>query len=96
MPIPISARYGDNVTKRSDNTTWYRGPSLLDYLETIEIEGDAAEQPFRFPVQWVNRPNLDFRGYAGTVSSGTHQRGRSDHGGGIGTSDVEVKEIVDL
>jgi bifunctional enzyme CysN/CysC len=68
--IPISARFGDNVT-RSGETPWYRGPVLLDYLESIDVEGEAADAPFRFPVQWVNRPNSDFRGYAGTVASGT-------------------------
>ncbi|MEA2898266.1 MAG: bifunctional enzyme CysN/CysC [Bradyrhizobium sp.] len=69
FPIPISARFGDNIT-RSGATTWYRGPVLLDYLESVDIEDEAAERPFRFPVQWVNRPNPDFRGYAGTVASG--------------------------
>ena len=71
MPIPLSARYGDNVTAPSGNTAWYRGPSLVEYLETIDVESDAAQMPFRFPVQWVNRPNLDFRGYAGTAISGS-------------------------
>jgi bifunctional enzyme CysN/CysC len=70
VPIPISARLGDNVA-RSGDTPWYHGPMLLDYLESIDVEGEAAGKPFRFPVQWVNRPNLDFRGYAGTVASGT-------------------------
>jgi bifunctional enzyme CysN/CysC len=69
FPIPISARFGDNVT-RSGTMTWYRGPALLDYLESVDVEDDAAGKPFRFPVQWVNRPNPDFRGYAGTVVSG--------------------------
>jgi bifunctional enzyme CysN/CysC len=69
--IPISARYGDNVTAASPHTAWYRGPSLLDYLETVAVEDAAADRPLRFPVQWVNRPNLDFRGYAGTVASGS-------------------------
>ncbi len=69
MPIPISARQGDNITRRG-NMSWYDGPLLLDYLETVEVEAEAADRPFRFPVQWVNRPNLDFRGYAGTVVSG--------------------------
>src|SRR5580700_9767299 len=73
--IPISARYGDNITKLSDKTPWYRGPSLLDYLETIDVAREATEKPFRFPVQWVNRPDLDFRGYAGTVASGTINAG---------------------
>ena len=71
MPIPISARYGDNITRPSDKTPWYHGPTLLDYLETIDVESDATKMPFRFPVQWVNRPDLDFRGYAGTIVSGT-------------------------
>jgi bifunctional enzyme CysN/CysC len=70
VPIPISARFGDNIA-RSGNTPWYQGPILLEYLESIDVEGEAAGKPFRFPVQWVNRPNPDFRGYAGTVVSGT-------------------------
>jgi bifunctional enzyme CysN/CysC len=69
-PIPISARFGDNIINRSSLTTWYQGPCVLDYLERIDIRSEQAGQPFRFPVQWVNRPNLDFRGYAGTVASG--------------------------
>ena len=71
VPIPLSARFGDNVTKPSNKTPWYHGPSLRDYLETIDVDSASKDQPFRFPVQWVNRPNLDFRGYAGTVMSGT-------------------------
>jgi bifunctional enzyme CysN/CysC len=70
VPIPMSARYGDNVTQRSGNTPWYHGPTLLEHLETVEIEQDLADRPFRFPVQWVNRPDLDFRGFSGTVASG--------------------------
>ncbi|MGB6448949.1 MAG: sulfate adenylyltransferase subunit CysN [Xanthobacteraceae bacterium] len=70
VPIPISARFGDNVTAASAHTPWYRGPALLHYLESIDIDGDDLAKPFRFPVQWVNRPNQDFRGYAGTVASG--------------------------
>jgi bifunctional enzyme CysN/CysC len=70
VPIPISARFGDNVTAASANTPWYRGPALLHYLESIDIDSDTLAKPFRFPVQWVNRPNQDFRGYAGTVASG--------------------------
>lgn len=70
VPIPISARYGDNIIERSGNTEWYHGPCLLDHLESIDIRSETAGLPFRFPVQWVNRPNLDFRGYAGTVASG--------------------------
>jgi bifunctional enzyme CysN/CysC len=69
-PMPISARFGDNVTKVSDNTPWYQGASLLNYLESIDVESENLVKPFRFPVQWVNRPNPDFRGYAGTVAAG--------------------------
>jgi bifunctional enzyme CysN/CysC len=70
MPIPLSARHGDNIAARSERTPWYDGPSLLEHLETVEVAQNAARLPLRFPVQWVNRPNLDFRGYAGTVASG--------------------------
>ncbi|RUM97178.1 sulfate adenylyltransferase subunit CysN [Pseudaminobacter arsenicus] len=69
VPIPLSARYGDNVTSSSANMGWYEGPTLVEHLETVEI--DQAQAPFRFPVQFVNRPNLDFRGFAGTVASGS-------------------------
>src|SRR5712691_3845186 len=68
--IPLSARYGDNLTERSARTPWYEGPSLLDYLESVEVSDMPGDQPFRFPVQWVNRPNADFRGFAGTVAAG--------------------------
>ncbi len=70
QPIPVSARHGDNVTETSGNTPWYDGPSLMAYLETVEIASGSGEGPFRFPVQWVNRPDADFRGYAGTVAGG--------------------------
>ncbi|MCC6205537.1 MAG: sulfate adenylyltransferase subunit CysN [Hyphomicrobiales bacterium] len=70
VAVPLSARFGDNVTARSANTPWYGGPSLLEHLETVVVDGEAVERPFRFPVQYVNRPNLDFRGFAGTVASG--------------------------
>ncbi|WP_135465804.1 sulfate adenylyltransferase subunit CysN [Crenalkalicoccus roseus] len=75
VPVPISARYGDNVTTRSGNMPWYRGTTLVGHLETVEVEQEAADKPFRFPVQWVNRPNLDFRGFSGTVASGRIARG---------------------
>jgi len=70
VPVPLSARFGDNVTVRSEHTPWYKGPTLVEHLETVDVESDAAAKPFRFPVQWVNRPNLDFRGFSGTVASG--------------------------
>jgi bifunctional enzyme CysN/CysC len=69
-PIPLSARYGDNVTARSERTLWYHGPTLIERLEELDPADDMTEGPFRFPVQWVNRPNLDFRGYSGTVAAG--------------------------
>ncbi|WP_342723602.1 sulfate adenylyltransferase subunit CysN [Bradyrhizobium sp. B097] len=75
VPIPISARHGDNVVNCSGNTQWYDGPCLLGHLESIDIRSDSASQAFRFPVQWVNRPNLDFRGYAGSVVSGSISAG---------------------
>jgi bifunctional enzyme CysN/CysC len=69
--IPISSLVGDNITAASKNTAWYAGPALLDYLESVEIDVTAAQRrPFRMPVQWVNRPNLDFRGFAGLISQG--------------------------
>ncbi|WP_353642886.1 sulfate adenylyltransferase subunit CysN [Mesorhizobium sp. WSM2239] len=74
VPIPMSARFGDNVSRRSTQTGWYAGPTLIDHLETVAV-GEASEQPFRFPVQYVNRPNLDFRGFAGTVASGSVAEG---------------------
>ena len=73
--IPISARYGDNVSSRSKRTPWYSGPHLLEYLETVDVEDDRAGKPFRMPVQWVNRPNSDFRGFAGTIVSGSARAG---------------------
>ncbi len=68
--IPMSARFGDNVTIKSEKMPWYHGPNLLEYLETVQIDNHLQELPFRLPVQYVNRPNLDFRGFAGTVASG--------------------------
>jgi bifunctional enzyme CysN/CysC len=70
VAVPISARLGDNVASRSRRMAWYAGPSLLAHLETVETDLEAAEAPLRFPVQWVNRPNSEFRGFAGTVASG--------------------------
>jgi len=69
--IPLSALRGDNVIERSGQTSWYSGPTLLGYLETVEIAQNSATDSFRFPVQWVNRPSADFRGFAGTVAAGS-------------------------
>ena len=74
-PIPLSALRGDNVIAPSAHMHWYHGPTLLGHLETVDSARGEAERPFRFPVQWVNRPHLDFRGYAGTVASGKIRRG---------------------
>ena len=69
--IPISGLGGDNITESSANTPWYTGLPLLRWLENVEVTADAdLARPFRLPVQWVNRPNLDFRGFAGTIASG--------------------------
>jgi bifunctional enzyme CysN/CysC len=70
IAIPLSARHGDNVIDLSARTPWYEGPSLLDHLETVDVDSKLADMAFRMPVQWVNRPNLDFRGFAGTLASG--------------------------
>jgi len=69
--IPISALRGDNVVVPSKHMPWYFGPALLPYLETVDCGREAVSRPFRMPVQWVNRPNADFRGFAGTIISGT-------------------------
>ena len=70
--IPISGVAGDNIVERSANTPWYTGPVLMPHLETVSIDEEFLEkQPFRMPVQWVNRPNLDFRGFAGTIAGGS-------------------------
>jgi bifunctional enzyme CysN/CysC len=75
-PIPISGFKGDNITGLSENTPWFAGPALLDRLERVEVEAEADRaKPFRLPVQWVNRPNLDFRGFAGLIASGTVKPG---------------------
>jgi bifunctional enzyme CysN/CysC len=70
VAVPLSARFGDNVIARSANTPWYDGPALLTHLESVDVDTAVADGPFRLPVQWVNRPNLDFRGFSGTIVSG--------------------------
>jgi bifunctional enzyme CysN/CysC len=69
--IPMSAVFGDNVIEPGANMPWYRGPTLMRHLETMEVEDASATLPFRMPVQWVNRPSLDFRGFAGRIEGGT-------------------------
>jgi bifunctional enzyme CysN/CysC len=76
LPIPISGFVGDNITSKSANTPWYDGPALMDHLETVELDAERLQsKPFRMPVQWVNRPNLDFRGFSGQVASGVIKPG---------------------
>jgi bifunctional enzyme CysN/CysC len=70
VAVPLSARHGDNVVRRSPAASWYTGPTLLEQLETVQVARDAGGTGLRFPVQWVNRPNQDFRGYSGTIASG--------------------------
>jgi bifunctional enzyme CysN/CysC len=97
--IPVSALKGDNVISPSAHMHWYRGPTLLAHLETVDLGQAEKERPFRFPVQYVNRPHLDFRGYAGTVASGRvargdevviHPSGRSVHVARIVTADGDL------
>ncbi len=76
VAIPMSALKGDNITSQSEQMGWYHGPTLMGYLETVEVDQKRRlKGPFRLPVQWVNRPNLDFRGFAGTIASGVIEPG---------------------
>jgi bifunctional enzyme CysN/CysC len=92
--IPVSALLGDNVATLSGATSWYRGPTLMQFLETIEVGSDARSRPFRFPVQWVNRPNADFRGLAGTVASGRVRQGDRIVVAGNGTSSTVARIVT--
>ncbi len=73
--IPISALKGDNIINTSEHTAWYHGPTLMAFLETVQVGNEAIKAPFRMPVQWVNRPDLDFRGFCGTIASGVIRPG---------------------
>ena len=76
VPIPLSGVFGDNIAGPSENTSWYRGKSLIEHLETVKIGLDERQSgSMRMPVQWVNRPNLDFRGFSGQIASGTVKPG---------------------
>jgi bifunctional enzyme CysN/CysC len=76
VPIPISGFKGDNITALSANTPWYQGPALMEHLETVEVDATIDQtKPFRLPVQWVNRPNLDFRGFSGQIATGSVKPG---------------------
>jgi len=73
--IPMSALRGDNLIERSELTAWYHGPTLLGFLESVPVDDEVADGPFRMPVQWVNRPDLDFRGFSGRIVGGTVKPG---------------------
>ena len=101
--IPISALRGDNITEPSDLTPWYDGPTLIGYLETVDVDDESAAGPFRMPVQWVNRPDLDFRGFSGPVVGGTVRpgdrvravpSGRESNVSRIVTADGDLDEAV--
>src|SRR5579872_2709946 len=103
VAIPISARYGVNVIEKSKETPWYTGPSLLAHLEIVDVDTALAGRPFRLPVQWVNRPNLDFRGFAGTIAGGrvrpgdaiaVAKSGRTSRVARIVTMDGDLPEAV--
>jgi len=101
--IPISALRGDNITEPSERTPWYDGPTLIGYLETVDVDDESAAGPFRMPVQWVNRPDLDFRGFSGPVVGGTVRpgdrvravpSGRESNVSRIVTADGDLDEAV--
>jgi bifunctional enzyme CysN/CysC len=101
--IPISALRGDNITEPSDRTPWYDGPTLIGYLETVDVDDESAAGPFRMPVQWVNRPDLDFRGFSGEIVGGTVRpgdrvravpSGRESNVSRIVTADGDLDEAV--
>jgi bifunctional enzyme CysN/CysC len=91
--IPISARYGDNVSSNSARMPWYRGPNLLAVLEDIDVEDERRKRPFRMAVQWVNRPHVDFRGYSGRIASGSVRPGDDIVIAGSGRA-TRIKRIV--
>ena len=104
VAIPMSALRGDNVTEKSARMPWYQGPALLPYLDGAELPHAAAGRPFRMPVQWVNRPNLDFRGFSGLVASGRIRpgdpvrvvpSGRTSTIARIVTSDGDLDEAIE-
>ena len=76
VPMPISGFKGDNITSLSPNTPWYLGPTLIEHLETVEVDTSVDQaKPLRMPVQWVNRPDLDFRGFSGLIATGSVKQG---------------------
>jgi len=73
--IPLAAVSGDNVLKRSENTPWYKGPTLFDHMDTVSVKEVATREAFRMPVQWVSRPNLNYRGFCGRIAEGSVKTG---------------------
>ena len=103
VAIPIAALHGDNITEPSAHTPWYKGPTLMHHLETVAIDDHDRDAPFRLPVQWVNRPNQNFRGFAGIITSGTVHpgdrlrvlpSGKESRVARIVTFDGDLKEAV--
>ena len=104
IPIPVSGLNGDNIMSRSDATAWYDGPTLLEHIDTVPLDAAAdAAKPFRMPVQWVNRPNQHFRGFAGQIASGSIgpgaeirvlPSGRTTRVDRIATLDGDLEEAV--
>ena len=92
--IPLSARYGDNVSEPSQNMPWYRGGTLLSHLESADVDEDLRDKTFRMAVQWINRPNLDFRGFCGTVASGTIRPGDPITVAGSGQSSTVARIVT--
>ena len=92
-PIPMSALKGANVVERAIETQWHHGPTLLGYLESVDTRDSKEAHPLRFPVQWVNRPNLNFRGFSGTIEDGTAEVGQSIRILPSGETAI-IKEIV--
>jgi bifunctional enzyme CysN/CysC len=101
--IPLSAVYGDNIIEHGPNMPWYRGPTLMQHLDSVPVGDAIAAQPFRLPVQWVNRPNMDFRGFAGQIAGGTIRQGerirvlpsgRESTVARIVTADGDLKQAV--
>ena len=91
--IPLAARFGDNLAAQSSRMLWYRGPTLLEHLHSVEVGNSGSGRPFRFPVQWVNRPDAEFRGYCGMIVSGTIAPGERVLISGSERS-ARIKEIV--
>ena len=92
--IPMSALRGDNIVEPSINTPWYSGPTLIDHLEAVEISDEVQNTPFRMPIQWVNRPNLDFRGFSGQIVGGSVRVGDAIRVAPAGTTSTVARIVT--